>query len=140
LRRAAREGQQQDALRIGTLRDEVRHAVRQCAGLAGTGPGDDQQRPHVVERRADAMLDRDALRVVEHGQRGGQALGLGGSRTRWGAGLNGVGGRHRRPHFTGCPSSCIADGTMLQCHNRASLQPRRFRMDSYPSRQLSTPF
>ena len=44
-RRAAREGHQQDAARIGAVDDQMRDAVRQRVGLAGAGAGDDQQRP-----------------------------------------------------------------------------------------------
>lgn len=41
----SREGHQQDTTRVGPLDDQVRDAVRQRVGLAGSGSGDDQQRP-----------------------------------------------------------------------------------------------
>ena len=42
--RAAREGQEQDAPRIGAVDDEVRDAVREGVGLARAGAGDDEER------------------------------------------------------------------------------------------------
>ena len=66
-RRAAREGQQQDAPRIDAADDEMRDPMRQGVGLAGAGAGDDQQRWRVVERVA-AVLDRAPLRVVQLGE------------------------------------------------------------------------
>ena len=56
-RRAAREGEEQDALRVAAARDEVRDAMRQRIGLAGAGTREDQQ-------RAIAMARRRALRRV----------------------------------------------------------------------------
>ena len=45
-RRAAREGDGEAVLRRhAAVRHQVRDAVRQRAGLAGAGPGEDQQRP-----------------------------------------------------------------------------------------------
>ncbi len=41
---AAREGQQQDALRIDAVEREVRHAMRERRRLAGSRAGDDEQR------------------------------------------------------------------------------------------------
>jgi hypothetical protein len=43
-RRAACEGEEQEALRVYALH-EVRHAARECVGLAGAGLGEDQQGP-----------------------------------------------------------------------------------------------
>ncbi len=43
-RSAAREREQQDALRAHALLHQVRHAVRERVGLAGAGAGDDQER------------------------------------------------------------------------------------------------
>ena len=43
-RRAAREGQQQDALGLGALQNQMRDPVRQRVGLAGAGARDDEQR------------------------------------------------------------------------------------------------
>ena len=43
-RGAAREGEQQEPLRRAALQHEVRDAVRQGVGLAGAGPGDDEER------------------------------------------------------------------------------------------------
>ena len=67
-RGAARKGHQQDAPRIGALDDEMRDAVRQRVGLAGTGAGDHQQGPSHL---AVAMLDSLTLLVVELRQIGG---------------------------------------------------------------------
>jgi hypothetical protein len=68
---AAREGQQQDAMRVGTAHHEVRDPVRQRVGLARARPRDHQQRPRV--RAADAVLDRRALVRIELFQIGGHA-------------------------------------------------------------------
>ncbi len=57
-RRAAREGRQHDALRVGAFEDEMGDAMRQRVGLARAGAGDDE------ERRC-AMLGRKTLRLVE---------------------------------------------------------------------------
>ena len=57
-RRAAREGEQQDALRVRALENEMRHAVRERVGLAGAGAGENQERP-------GAMARRRALRAVQ---------------------------------------------------------------------------
>jgi hypothetical protein len=64
LRGAAREGQQQHALRIDATGDEVRHAVRQRAGLAGAGAGNHQQRAVIVppQRRRRARPPRAGRR------------------------------------------------------------------------------
>ncbi|MDT4830740.1 hypothetical protein FQZ97_642150 [compost metagenome] len=99
---AAREGEQQQPLRIDPARDQVRHAVRQRAGLARAGTGDHEQRPVVgADRSAHAVLDRRALVVVERGERRGQALGL---RLRGGGKNGGRRGLHGHD-FTVCPSS-----------------------------------
>ena len=42
---AAREGEQQDAPRVGAALDEVGDAVDERGGLAGAGAGDDEQGP-----------------------------------------------------------------------------------------------
>ena len=55
---AARERHQEDAARVGAADDEMRHAMRQRAGLARAGAGNDQKRP-------GAMRDGAALRFVE---------------------------------------------------------------------------
>ena len=61
-RGAAREGQQQDAVRVGAVDDEMRDAVGERVGLARARAGDHQQRPPV---RADAMLDCRTLVGIE---------------------------------------------------------------------------
>ena len=58
---AAREGQQQDAARIGAVDDQVGDAVGERVGLARAGAGDDQQRPGVV-------LDGAPLLGIERGE------------------------------------------------------------------------
>ena len=73
-RRAAREGRQHDALRVGATQDEVGDAMREHVGLAGAGAGDDEQRLRAV-RIAGAMLHREPLRVVQVGQRRGANRG-----------------------------------------------------------------
>ena len=60
---AAREGQQQDAARIGAAHDQVGDPVRQRVGLARAGAGDDEQRPCV-------MLDGAPLLGIERGEPG----------------------------------------------------------------------
>ncbi len=55
LRRAAREGQQQDAFRADTLDDQVGNPVRQGHRLAGSRAGNDQQRTR-AERGAGRFL------------------------------------------------------------------------------------
>ena len=73
-RRAAGECQQQDARRIHALDHELRDAMRQCVGLAGTGAGDDQQcrRREWPPVAASAEAGRLALRLVEPLQVGGR--------------------------------------------------------------------
>ena len=73
-RRAAREGRQHDALRVGARQDEVGDAMREHIGLAGAGAGDDEQRLRAV-RIADAMLHREPLRVVQVSQGSGANRG-----------------------------------------------------------------
>jgi hypothetical protein len=58
---AAREGQQQQALRVCPLRHQPGHARRQRQRLAGAGTGHDEQ-------RAAGMFGRGALFGVEFGQ------------------------------------------------------------------------
>ena len=60
---AARECQQQDAVRIGAVHDQMRDTMRQRVGLARARPRDDQQRPCIFA--VDAMLDRRALVGIE---------------------------------------------------------------------------
>ena len=62
---ATREREQQDALRIGAIGNQMRGATRERARLAGAGTGNDQQRSAVICGRADAMLHRDALLRVQ---------------------------------------------------------------------------
>ena len=57
-RRTAREGEQQDALRVHAIEHPPRDARRQGHRLAGAGAGDHQQ-------RFIAVLDSGALLVVE---------------------------------------------------------------------------
>ena len=57
----SRKGQQQDALRVRALADQVSDAMRQRHGLAGTGAGDNEQR--VAAPKAEC--GRSALRVVQ---------------------------------------------------------------------------
>ena len=59
---AAREGEQQDAMRVGAAHHQMRDAMRERVGLARTGAGDDQQRARVAVR---AVLDRRALIRIE---------------------------------------------------------------------------
>ena len=65
---ATREREQQDALRIGAIRDQMRGATRERARLAGAGAGNDQQRSAVICRGADAMLHREALLRVQRSE------------------------------------------------------------------------
>ena len=69
-RRAARERHQQDAARIGAVDDQMRDAMGERVGLAGSGAGDDQQRRNgPVARRA--MLDGAPLFRIEAFEIGG---------------------------------------------------------------------
>ena len=75
---AAREGQQQDAVRVGAVHHQMRDAMRQRVGLARARARDDQQRPR-DRRRADAVLDRRALVGIElvqvvHANHGARAV------------------------------------------------------------------
>jgi hypothetical protein len=67
-RGAARERQQQDAVRIGAVPDQVGDAVGQRVGLAGACAGDHQQR---AAQAADAVLDGAALLRIEGVESGG---------------------------------------------------------------------
>ncbi len=64
--RPAREGEEQDAARVGALHHQVGDAVSERVGLAGAGACDDQQR----SRLPVAMLDGAALLGIERGERG----------------------------------------------------------------------
>ena len=102
---AAREGQQQDALRVGAGEHEPGDARRQRQRLARAGAGDDEQRPVRGRARADAVLDGAPLRVVEAGEgRGAQP---------WAGGRSA--GRAREIRMARCIVDC------------SSIQPRRAR-------------
>jgi hypothetical protein len=62
----AREGEEQDAARIGALHHQMGDAVCERVGLAGAGARNDQQRP----RLSVAMLDGAALLGIQRGERG----------------------------------------------------------------------
>ena len=65
-RRAAREGQQQDAAGVGAVHDQVGDPVGERIGLARAGAGDDEQRTRDVgDRGGHAVLDGAALLWVE---------------------------------------------------------------------------
>src|SRR3954470_15988281 len=64
-RRTAREGQEQDALRIRALGDEMRDAVRERIGLAGAGAGDDEERRRAMTRRR-ALRGVQFFELVRH--------------------------------------------------------------------------
>ncbi len=65
-RRPAGKGHQQDPTRIGAMDDQMRHAVGERVGLAGSGTRDDQQRAaRLPVGKADPMLHRRALPVVQ---------------------------------------------------------------------------
>ena len=59
---AAREGEQQDAPRVGAPADQVRHAVHEGRRLAGTGAGEDEQRSIAVRRGGELV----GVELVEH--------------------------------------------------------------------------
>ncbi len=65
---AAREGEQQDAARVGAALDEVGDAMHERGRLAGAGAGDDEQ-------RAVAVLRGGELLWVELDEHGGVLLG-----------------------------------------------------------------
>jgi hypothetical protein len=75
--RAAREGEQQNARRVGAVGDQMRHAVRQRVGLARAGAGDHQQGRRRVRTRTPvhAMHHRRALRRIEPRERIGRDRG-----------------------------------------------------------------
>ena len=63
---AAREREEQHAAGVGPVDDQMGDAVRQRIGLAGAGPGNDQQRPGDVGTPAgDAVLDRTPLLGIQ---------------------------------------------------------------------------
>jgi hypothetical protein len=66
-RGTAREGQHEDARRVDAVDNQVRHAMGERVGFAGSGAGDDQQRtgaiPFLGQRLA--MSHGLALRCVE---------------------------------------------------------------------------
>ncbi len=64
----ARKRQQQNALRVRAVEDQVRDTIRECIGLAGTGAGNDKQRSVVLLVRRGPMLHREPLRRVERRQ------------------------------------------------------------------------
>ena len=66
-RRPAREGQEQDAARVGAADDQVRDAVGQRVGLARPGPGNDQERPVAVLGRAP-LIGIELVEIGRHGQ------------------------------------------------------------------------
>ncbi|MGF6657603.1 hypothetical protein OKW34_008193 [Paraburkholderia youngii] len=70
-RRAAREGQQQDALRIGALHHQISGAMRERVGLAGARARDHEQRAGQRVWRVGPVFDGFALGVVELGEPGG---------------------------------------------------------------------
>ena len=65
-RRPPGEGHQENPARIDAVDDQMRHPMRQGVGLAGSRPGDDQERR---SRRAcvfsDAVFDGPPLLVVQ---------------------------------------------------------------------------
>jgi hypothetical protein len=61
---AARKRQQQDAVRIGAVDDQMRDAMRKRVGLAGSSSGNDQQRRRWT--RSDCtMFDGASLLRIE---------------------------------------------------------------------------
>ena len=64
-RRAPRKCHQQDTARIGVVGDQMRHAVGQRVGLAGSGAGNHQKRRADMAVGGDAVLDRTALFRIE---------------------------------------------------------------------------
>ena len=63
---AAREGQEQDAARIGAVDDQMCDAVSQRVGLTGASTGNDQQRTRDIRAPArHAMFNGAALLGVE---------------------------------------------------------------------------
>ena len=64
-RRAAGEGQEQDAAGIGAGKNEVRDAMRQRVGLAGAGAGDDEERAGFFGTASARSMDdsRTLLRI-----------------------------------------------------------------------------
>ena len=65
---AARKRQQQQSLRVGAIRDQVRSPTGKRARLAGARTRNDQQRTPVVRVDAHAMFDGDPLLRVERRQ------------------------------------------------------------------------
>ena len=71
-RRSARKGHQQDTARVGAIDNQMRDAMRQRVGLAGSSPGDDQQRsgdPGVAMHHRPPLLGVEPGEVVRRGDR-----------------------------------------------------------------------
>src|SRR5262249_60113044 len=63
---ASREGQKQNALRVGAAHYEMSHAMGEGVGLARARSGNDQQRAADVRAMTDnAMLDGATLLAIE---------------------------------------------------------------------------
>ena len=101
----------------------MRDAMREHVGLAGAGAGDDEQRLRAV-RLADAMLDREPLRVVEVGQGRGANRGEHVGRKQ---GLRGGGKGGRRRGESECPvtgkQQAICSKIRLACGNPCLTHP-----------------
>ena len=67
-RGAPSEGQQQQTVRVGAIQDQMRDAMSERLGLAGTRAGRDQQRRRRPVVVADAVFDRAALGRVQVAQ------------------------------------------------------------------------
>ena len=65
--RPAGERQQQDAAGIDALGDQPGHAMHQRGGLAGAGPGHDQQRPFAVGGRLALLRIQTGQQFVDRG-------------------------------------------------------------------------
>ena len=65
---AARKGEQEDALRIGSLENQVGDPIGQGIGFAGAGASDQQQRAMVNAILVDSVRNRFALPLVERGE------------------------------------------------------------------------
>src|SRR5689334_14108890 len=68
-RRAPREGEQQNAMRIGAVGEEARDAATERLGLPRPRAGDDQERPIAMLNGLTLSLIQAAIDIIDSGTR-----------------------------------------------------------------------